>query len=371
MTDTLTRSLDRIVDWVTRERHIERKFLVAGAVCLAPLGWGLGLSLATKVFGHDVTINALPSLPEAIQWLLALVGAILFACAAAIGVPRYFHDRSEQDRRRVFVIEQRGLRDTTDTPLIDSAPSFLRGRRESLVIDLRERIKDGEVTNPEKALERVAALPMAIERMSAGIAAKDISTVYGGLSPVPFTFLAGLLLDDESHITVMDWDRKLESWRQLDEVDDGASFVVTGIDSIGDSKEVAVAVSASYGVDIGSVRKIFPEMPLVEIQLTSRTTDGHWSDEKQRRLANEFLAAAIRIADGGTHAIHLFIAAPNSVVFRLGRAYDKRNLPRVFVYQYQKGREVEHPWAVEMPVQNRAEPKIHYSRALVKATTAT
>ena len=367
MTINFKQALDRGIEWVTRERPIEKALIVAGVACLAPLGWGIGLSLAAKVGGQSITISALPSPPELIQWLLASVGMLLLVIAAFIAIFRYFHDRVEHDRRRVFVIEQRGLRDTSDTPLIRSVPSFLRGRREDLTIDLRERIKDGEVTDPEKALERVTGIPAALERMRAGIAPADISTVYGGLSPVPFTFLAGVLLDDESHITLMDWDRNSERWRLVDGEDDGATFVISGIDEIAmESKEVAVTISVSYGIELTSVRKAIPGVPVVELQLSPKSTDGHWSEQKQQRLSRIFLESVIRIADEGVETIHLFIAAPNSVVFRLGRIYDKRNLPKLLVYQYQKSREIEHPWAIDMPVQDRSQARVHYTPANAK-----
>jgi len=39
----------------------------------------------------------------------------------------------------------------------------------------------------------------------------------------------------------------------------------------------------------------------------------------------------------GARRAHFVLAAPNSVVFRLGRSYDKRNLPPVVVYQFENG----------------------------------
>ena len=77
----------------------------------------------------------------------------------------------------------------------------------------------------------------------------------------------------------------------------------------------------------------------------------------------EFLTTIVRLADSGVATIHLFLAAQNSVVFRFGRIYDKRNLPRVLVYQYQKGREVEHPWSIDMPVQDVVKATIRCSES--------
>ena len=52
----------------------------------------------------------------------------------------------------------------------------------------------------------------------------------------------------------------------------------------------------------------------------------------------------------GARRIHLVLAAPNSVVFRLGRSYDKRNLPPVVVYQFENGSLPAYPSGVDTPV---------------------
>ncbi|MYG42071.1 MAG: SAVED domain-containing protein [Rhodobacteraceae bacterium] len=56
------------------------------------------------------------------------------------------------------------------------------------------------------------------------------TTVYGGLTSVPYTYLTGVLLDDEGEIVTYDWDRTQEAWRRLDSIDDGKEFQVNGID---------------------------------------------------------------------------------------------------------------------------------------------
>ena len=51
-------------------------------------------------------------------------------------------------------------------------------------------------------------------------------------------------------------------------------------------------------------------------------------------------------------------SAQNSVVFRFGRLYDKRNLPEIAVYQYQREEDPPHLWGVLMPVAGIDRPKI-------------
>lgn len=367
MKNSLMRVVDRFSEWITRERPIERKLLGAGFLCLATAGAGSGWTVETTILGRQVEFSPFPQMPEILSWVLVVVGSVAILAGVLIGVRRYFHDRADHDSKAVLVIEQRGLRDTTDTPLVGSVPQSIKGRRQALTVDIRDRIKDGVVTDPETALDRVSALPRMIEPFRSGKGSSYLVVVYGGLSPVPFTFLAGVLLDDESQIVTLDWDRTSEAWRQLNADDDGDSFEVTGIENIPPgTREVVVAVSVSYLVDPASSAKFLPSSPIVELKLSRRFPDNHWSETKQQRLAKQFLETMIRIADSGVAMTHLFLAAQNSVVFRLGRVYDKRNLPRIRVYQYQKGRAVEHPWSIEMPVQDVGKPALVLSPSGVK-----
>jgi hypothetical protein len=78
--------------------------------------------------------------------------------------------------------------------------------------------------------------------------------------------------------------------------------------------------------------------------------DCHWSEEKQQALARTFRDTASALSNAGLRKLHVFIAAQNSVTFRLGRSYDKRNLPPAVVYQYERSSAPPYPWGVLMPV---------------------
>ena len=57
--------------------------------------------------------------------------------------------------------------------------------------------------------------------------------------------------------------------------------------------------------------------------------------------------------------VHLFLAAPNSVVFRFGRSYDGRNMPSVIVHQYERSDPARFPWGVRMPYHGEPEPSLY------------
>ena len=299
----------------------------------------------------EVNFESAGGTPVLLVYGVSSVGLLLILFGIGWEVVRYRAERRCLDRKKVVVIEAQGLRDTVGTPLIEAIPSNLAGHRNNVLVDLRQGIKDGEITAPEAAISQLVSLPGDLKRRVNGFDRRDIEYVYGGLAPVPLTFLTGVLMDDECAVTVFDWDRYVGTWRELDGSDDGRRFSCSGLEDIPlGIQEVAVAVSVSYGVIEEDVRAKLGKIPLVELKLEGGSPDCHWPEEKQRVLGAQFVQTMINIGNRGIERIHLFLAAQNSVVFRFGRLYDKRNLPEIIVYQYQRSAEPPYPWGVLMPV---------------------
>ena len=291
-----------------------------------------------------------------------LISYGLFALAIGLCIFGFIWFRADERRlarKKVIVVEARGLRDLSGTPLHEAVPEKLEGRRDPVLVDLRQRVKDGVIGDPRAAIDRLVSLPTDLERRESGLDRRDITYVYGGLAPVPLTFLTGVLMDDEGSVVVMDWDRHAENWRTLDGDDDGQRFSVTGIDTVpAGATDVALTVSVSYGVDLAGVRQKVGGIPVVEMALASGSPDCHWSEGKQKALGQQFLDTAIVLGNQGVKRVHLFLAAQNSVVFRFGRLYDKRNLPEIIAYQYQREETPPYPWGIRMPVCGVERPEL-------------
>jgi hypothetical protein len=166
----------------------------------------------------------------------------------------------------------------------------------------------------------------------------------------------GIQLDDEGSVTLMDWDRNGDHWRSLNGQDDGDRFDVSGIDQIGQAEEIVLSVSVSYPTSAPGIAQAFAKQPVVSMTLPKFATDGHWSEGKQVELAQEFFNTMRTLCGTNVKRVNLVLAAPNSIVIRFGRIYDKRNLPPITVWQYENGQTPPYPWGVSMPVAgNRAE----------------
>lgn len=347
----------RLVDWFTRVRSPFAYMLTSGVFLIGLIFLGINFSLIVPTHKGPFffSFDSGSTIPPPIVWSTFVVAVVLLLFGA-IGAYLEFRRSS---RKRVFVIEVRGLRDWNGTSLEKAIPSHLQGQRELVVIDLRQRVEDGVIVDPEAAMNRIAEIRSQIETREHGRERSDLSYVYGGIAPVPLTFLAGVCLDDESLITILDWDRNELCWRELDEQDDGQRFKVTGTEKNRSfNPKVTVAISASYKVDIAGALKRTGDADFVHLELEEASFSSHWSQEKQSKLSSQFLEVMKYLQDRGVKEIDLFLAGPNSLVLRFGMAYDKRNLPALTVYQYDRGATPPFTWGIQMPVAGKTRPNV-------------
>jgi hypothetical protein len=337
------------IDWLFRSRSLGLALITVGVPLygLVLVGLTVGVTIPTSygpaVFSWDSASGG----SAALSWGVFLVATFIVLLGGALII----RDMRRDSRQKAIVIEARGLRDWQGIPLEKSVPISVKGRRDPVMIDVRQGLVDGQIVDPNVALRRLTSLPDDIARRCHGLDRADISFVLGGLAPVPLLFLLGVIVDDETRTLFMDWDRNQHTWRRLDEEDDGKRFTITGLDTLATgTKRVALCVSASYDVLEADVRLIEAAAPIVKMELEGRNTATHWSEAKQQQLAQQFLHVVMSLARLGVTDIALFLSAPASISLRFGTVYDKRNLPRVEVNQFEQADPKKFPWAVRMPV---------------------
>lgn len=347
--------LRSLIDFVFRRRSVGASLVKVGVplYALVLVSLSVGITIPTKngpfIFSWDTSGGS-----AALSWgVFAVATAIV-----ATGLFLVIRDVRRENRQKVIVIEARGLRDWQGEPLEKAVPPSVPGRRDPVIVDVRQFV-DGQIVAPERALQKLTSLPDDIARRTSGTDRSDISFVLGGLAPVPFLFLLGVIVDDEHRTTIMDWDRKRHIWRPLDDADDGEDFDVIGLNAItGGPARVCLCVSASYDVLEADVRLVEPTAPIVRMDLPDRSTASHWSEKKQQRLAQQFLDTLMALAAKGVSEIALFLAAPASLALRFGTVYDRRNLPLLAVNQFEQADARKFPWAVRMPIAGLAIPEL-------------
>jgi hypothetical protein len=336
-----------LVKWITRRRHASRGLLIAGAsIVVATLagGWSVGVrgsEGALHFLGFVTTSDGLPRF-----WLIVafIAGLSLLALGAWMSASDWRFGRKAAERSAVVVMEFRGLVDTSDHPLLTSVPRELVGQRLDALIDVRQFAQAGAI---EQAFQKILGIPDLIHRLRGSRELARVQLVVAGVLQVPLLFLAGVLLDDEGRLTPLDWHRATSRWKRLDEPDDGERFVLNGIDDLPtDTSYVVLAVSASYRTDHSAIEATFGDTRVISLSLCNPLPDTLWSDAKQDALAAQFVSTVAGLGNRGVRRVSLVLAAPSSLVIRIGRAYDRRNMPEIACYQYDRASTPAYPWAV-------------------------
>lgn len=359
--ETLKYILIKLVDWKTRQRKIQYLIMLLGA----------GMLSANKYLGQSLTLQkgdlqfAL-SLSEGniITDYLVNIAAIFITLGGFIWlIIDAYQEAKITVRKKVVVIEGRGLRKVMTNPLHKTAAKHFTGKIDRLDIDITQRIRDGEVIYPQDTFNNnIKTIVSNIATRIDGIDHQDLTLVYGGLLPVPFTFYIGAILDDNGPVSVFDWDRAQEDWHLIDNNadDDHASFTITEElqDHPSPAEDVVLAMSVSYLADIAGIRRTFPNYPMSHLRLDSMEFGNHWSISKQSRLALQFTEYAKILTARGAKRIHIVLAAPSSIALNFGRRYDNRNLAQALVYQYEKDHVISYSWAVEIPGHGKREGSV-------------
>lgn len=349
--------------WVFRRRSVGSTLVKCGAaVVVTALGGGWIFSIRSRRADgeHEVRLEAGAGVADAISKAGFALGCVMILAGLGLIWRDMRREERERQRRRVVVVEQRGLLPRNSAPLAEAVPPSVVGTREVLVVDHTTQLRDGIVVDRAGALTEARQLRRDLTARLRDVAPSDATIVYGGVSPVPLTFLAGVVLDDEGAVRIMDWDRFRNAWRELDGADDGERLSAPDIAAAAGAHEVALAVTVSYAVDEDAARALYPGIPFLTMRLSNATVGNHWSEEKQQTLAGAFVDALVRLEAQGVQTVHLFFAAPNSVVFRFGRSYDGRNMPAVIVYQYERSDLARFPWGVRVPHHGEPEPSLYF-----------
>jgi SMODS-associated and fused to various effectors sensor domain/SAVED-fused 2TM effector domain len=356
----------RVVDWLTRPRNIGLKLIAAGVMLLvATLGvdWLGQFDYQDKQRRVSFKLATGDSLPKWMTLAAYGLGMLLVLAGLALVLYSFIADRKQNSRKRAIVVEVRGLHASPDTPAKDAELGDFPRFREGLRLDFRPKT-EAEQVDPALALQKIAGMKSNIQTLADGRDPSDVTVAIGGLAAVPALFLAGMLLDDESAITLYDWQRDAKRWKVIDGPDDGKRLQPVDFTSLpAAADEVVLAVSLSYMVNLPAVSASFPALPVLELKAELVAADKYWSSEKQQAVVAEFRAVVQKLLHRGVNRIHLVLAAPASLSIRLGMTYDRRLLPELLVYQYEKSATPPYPWAFMMPTHGKTEASLIPSRA--------
>lgn len=180
----------RVLEWVTRRRSPPVIFANLGFLLCVACASGFVFNLAVRTPAGEAKLSVSPSegLPTEALVVGFFVGLFIMVSCKFWEISRERHERERMSRKRVIALEVRGLRDFRGAPLADAIPAQWEGRRESMLVDLRQ-ISDGAILQPDAAIDQLLNLPKELNRRCLEGDRSDVTVVYAGLASVPFRSL--------------------------------------------------------------------------------------------------------------------------------------------------------------------------------------
>lgn len=362
----------RVIDFVLRPRNVGLR-LVAGGVAIliaaAAGGFAFDLAYVDPDNGTRLSFKSGEGAPALVIWTAVGVGVVLASVGALIAIYDFIITRRREAKKTIVIVELRGLHSGPNSSPTPAAIGLLPIGAQNVLIDFRPQA-EGKLVDPDVAVHKLDALKPTIAAAIAGRDEADVTVAIGGLAATPVLFLAGVLMDDEAHVLLYDWDREQRAWRSLDGMDDGQRVLPVNYSTLPDgAKRAVLALSLSYAVDEDALQRRFgADAAIVHMRIEIPRVNQFWSTTKQEAVTKSFIETVQQLLHRGVQRLDLVIAAPASLSIRLGMAYDKRLLPDIAVHQYEKSTASGYPWALRMPTHGLARATVE--RAGHEGTTA-
>ncbi|WP_353956907.1 hypothetical protein [Serratia plymuthica] len=127
--------LRSLIDWVFRKRSAGLALVRIGVPLfgLVLAGLTVGVTIPSSRGNFILSWDSSGS-TGALSWGVFIIAILI----VLLGISLIVRDIRWESRKKVIVIEARGLRDYQGQPLATSVPSSILGRREQVIIDLRK-----------------------------------------------------------------------------------------------------------------------------------------------------------------------------------------------------------------------------------------
>lgn len=322
--------------------------LVAGGLPILSPGWK---DAALAFLNHRFRLGLYLDVPPLIGGVLVGLGAAFLilaffgpgrlgrAAAQLVGSPRRVGT--------VVAIKEIGFAPSVRDIVPEELPPRLAGRDvQHLVIDVSDELS-ANPPRPEAALTKQLRLPDQIAALRS--TQPDVELAFCGIVQAPFQILAGYQLSTWVGAQAFEWDRHEHKWRALQLGTGPELQPASRVEAIGQGTDVAIAIEVSFVISTGDIVGSVPALSeIIRIGPAKPRLDCVTHDGQVSALAGQFRDALDQVRGrlpAGAR-VHVFVAAPMSVGFGLGRMISRTLHPPVVVYAYDRNERPPYRWGL-------------------------
>lgn len=231
-----------------------------------------------------------------------------------------------------------------------SIPQYQDCDIQELFINQVDLYKNGSLTNPTEALQRQYDLLQQLNNFTNHY--PEAHLAYFGLAHIPFIFHAGYQINRRA-IKVFATNRQTGEWIALKKSGSGPKLLLQETSEVSsDVKgDIILRMSISYMVRPQQIQEVVKQpMASFHLSLAKPKPDAVISEKQLNRYASTFhqVLVDINARFPNTQRIHLFLAAPPTLVFRCGQQVSKTIDPDILVYNFSNKDQPNYGWAINM-----------------------
>jgi hypothetical protein len=217
-------------------------------------------------------------------------------------------------------------------------------------IDQTSFYSGGVLTDPGAALKIQTNLATRLRTHM--LAHAGASIAYYGKAHIPFVFAAGYAAQADVPVQFYELKRGADAgWRAIQSGSDADLPMTEERQAYGMGEDATIRISVSYEVGDADVQeRIKDRHSDIHIRVAQPRIDCITHSVQVDAIAQTFRAELDKLTGGSAppKRIHLFIAAPMSVVFALGRALSPTIHAPVFVHNFSQASTPRYAWAVQI-----------------------
>lgn len=247
----------------------------------------------------------------------------------------------------VVAIKEVGFAPVVRGVTLEELPPRLAGREiQHLVVDISQELS----ANPphlDAALAKQLRLPDQVATLRGAQA--DVELAFCGIVQAPFQLLAGYQHSTWVDAQALEWDRHARRWQALQAGSGPDLQPVSRIETLGQGVDAAIAVEISFNISTHDIVESVPGLSeIVRIGLAEPRLDCVTHEGQVTLLAAQFRGTLDRLhgcLPAGAR-VHVFVAAPMSVGFGLGRMVSRTLHPIVIAYGYDRNAQPPYRWGL-------------------------
>jgi hypothetical protein len=246
----------------------------------------------------------------------------------------------------------------------DLPPSLRDANIVPLDVDQSALFRNGVLDDPKAALRQQASLSARVNAHLRGHPGARVA--YCGKAHIPLSFVAAHVGLSEVPVSYFELERAKAGWRWLDDEADGddLGISVNWAPNPGHPGDAVIRVEISYDIRMEDVAVIVPApAAAVQIRIAKPRIDCISTRAQVESIAKAFrrVLDELQNAPAPPTRIHLFLAAPMSVVVALGRLASPTIHKPLVVHNFSDRTQPRYAWGIE--INGAAGPRVVKNKA--------